>query len=348
MAIFIAPVTPGGSATQVQFNDGGEFGGASTLTYDGSILTTSGRFINSYNATASSPAKVFTGTWFTGGTATTTKPQVLIEPTGTTSTAWSTAGTGFGVNAASGFAGNLLDLQLNGTSNFNVNSTGRVSFPLATAALPALYPGADTNTGMWSPAGDTLAWSTNGVERTRIDSLGRLLIGTDSTSVSASVVIQGNSASPTLNGILRLAAGTPSPADGSALGSITFHDTGHRLGYNAPAVLQAQRDGGTWTSGSSQPTRLLFQTTADGAAIPTERLRITSAGVLQVADAGNITVGTTTGTKIGTAITQKLGFYNATPVVQPAAVANATDAATVITQLNDLLAKLRTLGIIAT
>jgi hypothetical protein len=96
------------------------------------------------------------------------------------------------------------------------------------------------------------------------------------------------------------------------------------------------------------PGRLLFSTTADGAATPTERLRITSAGVLQVADAGNITVGTTTGTKIGTATTQKLGFYNATPVVQPTAVADATDAATAITQLNDLLAKLRTLGIIAT
>jgi sugar lactone lactonase YvrE len=73
-----------------------------------------------------------------------------------------------------------------------------------------------------------------------------------------------------------------------------------------------------------------------------------SSGSIQVADAGNITVGTTTGTKIGTATTQKLGFYNATPVVQPTAVADATDAATVITQLNDLLAKLRTLGIIAT
>ena len=85
-----------------------------------------------------------------------------------------------------------------------------------------------------------------------------------------------------------------------------------------------------------------------GANTPTERLRITSAGVLQVAEADNIAVGTTTGTKIGTATTQKLGFYNATPVVQPTAVADATDAATVITQLNALLAKLRTLGIIAT
>jgi len=62
----------------------------------------------------------------------------------------------------------------------------------------------------------------------------------------------------------------------------------------------------------------------------------------------NIAAGTTTGTKIGTATTQKLGFYNATPVAQPAAVADATDAASVITQLNLLLARMRTLGLIAT
>jgi hypothetical protein len=42
--------------------------------------------------------------------------------------------------------------------------------------------------------------------------------------------------------------------------------------------FNAARDGGTWTSGSSQPTRLVFSTTADGAASPTERMRIDSSG----------------------------------------------------------------------
>jgi hypothetical protein len=116
-----------GSNGQLVWNNAGAYAGASTLTYDGSILTTSGRFINSYNATASAPAKVFTGTWFTGGTATTTKPQVLIEPAGTTSTAWSTSGTGLGVNAASGFAGRLLDLQVNGTRIFSISSAGLIT-----------------------------------------------------------------------------------------------------------------------------------------------------------------------------------------------------------------------------
>jgi hypothetical protein len=58
--------------------------------------------------------------------------------------------------------------------------------------------------------------------------------------------------------------------------------------------------------------------------------------------------GTLRGIKIGSATSSLLGFYGATPAAQPAAVADATDAATVITQLNALLSRLRTLGLIAT
>ena len=118
-----------GSSGQVIWNNAGVNAGASTLTYDGSVLTTSGKFVNSYSSSLATPgpAKAFTGSWFiTGGTATTTKPQVLIEPTGATSTAWSTSGTGLGVNAASGFAGNLLDLQVNGTRALAATSAGNL------------------------------------------------------------------------------------------------------------------------------------------------------------------------------------------------------------------------------
>jgi hypothetical protein len=44
----------------------------------------------------------------------------------------------------------------------------------------------------------------------------------------------------------------------------------------------------------------------------------TFTGTVNVTDV-NVVLGTTTGTKIGTATTQKLGFYNATPIVQPSA-----------------------------
>ncbi len=51
------------------------------------------------------------------------------------------------------------------------------------------------------------------------------------------------------------------------------------------------------------------------------KFTVSNAGSVTLADAANLAVGTTTGTKIGTAPTQKLGFYNATPVVQPTGAA---------------------------
>lgn len=49
----------------------------------------------------------------------------------------------------------------------------------------------------------------------------------------------------------------------------------------------------------------------------------TCAGHLTMGDAKNVILNTTTGTKIGTAATQKLGFWNATPIVQPSGASQA-------------------------
>lgn len=88
--------------------------------------TMTGALTNSRNSAVSSPTLLLTGTIFTGGTATTTKPHVLIEPSGTTSTTWSTAGTLLGGNAPSGFAGNFIDCKLNNAARFSVSSAGAV------------------------------------------------------------------------------------------------------------------------------------------------------------------------------------------------------------------------------
>jgi trimeric autotransporter adhesin len=101
---------------------------AGNTTYSGTSTLT-GRFINSVANAASAPAGLFSGQWFTTGTSTTTKPAVNIEQSGATSTGWSTAGTGLGVNSASTFAGRLLDLQKNATSRFSVSSEGVVNIP---------------------------------------------------------------------------------------------------------------------------------------------------------------------------------------------------------------------------
>ena len=85
-------------------------------------------------------------------------------------------------------------------------------------------------------------------------------------------------------------------------------------------------------------------------------------GDTTMADAKNIIVGSSTGTKIGTATTQKLGLYNTAPTAQQAHINDAPaggigaaeggwdtaahrDAA--IATINAILVRLETLGIVA-
>ena len=85
----------------------------------------------------------------------------------------------------------------------------------------------------------------------------------------------------------------------------------------------------------------------------------TLTGLLTFADAVNIAVGTTTGTKIGTSTAQLLGFWNTAPVVQPT---TAGPAATFVSNtsltaddsatfdgytIGQVVAALRTIGILA-
>ena len=58
-----------------------------------------------------------------------------------------------------------------------------------------------------------------------------------------------------------------------------------------------------------------------------------AAGGETLTDAYNISVGTTTGTKIGTATSEKLAFHNSTPVVQRSGAAQAATAATAATNI---------------
>jgi predicted aconitase with swiveling domain len=273
--------------------------------------------------------------------------------------------------------GVLLDCQGTGSQFIRVRTNDTSG--IAVGGLRAEYLGGSggINTNVELRAGDSysllanttnhpLLFGTNALERARIDSSGRLLVGT-STSLGVAAPqggqLQVADTTVGIGSITTFANNTNGgflmfgKSRGATVGSYTVVQNNDQLGTirfggsdgtdleSYGASIEAYVNG---TPGANDmPGRLVFSTTADGAASPTERLSITSAGVLLLADAGDITVGTTTGTKIGTATTQKLGFYNATPVVQPTAVADATDAATVITQLNDLLAKLRTLGIIA-
>jgi hypothetical protein len=69
-------------------------------------------------------------------------------------------------------------------------------------------------------------------------------------------------------------------ANNMLLGRITFNGS-DGTAFQSGAFIAAASDGQTWASGDC-PTRLVFSTTADGASSPTERLRITSAGLVGI------------------------------------------------------------------
>ena len=82
-------------------------------------------------------------------------------------------------------------------SSGNVTVTSPSIFPAGTAALPAITTTGDTNTGIFFPAADTIAFSEGGVESVRIDSNGNLLAGTTSDiigSVSNSIQAKASNA----------------------------------------------------------------------------------------------------------------------------------------------------------
>jgi hypothetical protein len=143
-------------------------------------------------------------------------------------------------------------------------------------------------------------------ERARIDSSGRLLVGT-STGVSAAdgnapvQIFKNNqselfSAHLGFNGASAGARITLSRSRNTAYGSYTILQNNDEIGainfagddgvdYNTLAArISAEVDG---TPGANDmPGRLVFSTTSDSASSPTERLRITSTGQVRLAGAG--------------------------------------------------------------
>ena len=218
------------------------------------------------------------------------------------------------------------------------------SVPLGTAAAPSIAFTGDTNTGIYSPGADQVAISIGGTEKLIVKSDG--LVGIGTSSPANRITAAGAEASV---GIFNTTAGsTASPS----FCKLNFYGYLEDSTWNVASISAGNSASNTYAGILRFATNTTGGTHTTALTIDNEQrvgIGTTSPGsLLHLADAGHITVGTTTGTKIGTATTQKIGFYNTTPVVQPAAVANATTAVDVITQFNDLLAKLRTLGIIAT
>ena len=102
-----------------------------------------------------------------------------------------------GVSVAGDNSGSLQLATNNGTTAVTIDTNQRAAFVAGTAALPAITTTGDTNTGVFFPAADTIAFSEGGTESMRIDSAGVVSIkNTGSTadfvSETSTSLIVGN------------------------------------------------------------------------------------------------------------------------------------------------------------
>jgi hypothetical protein len=221
-------------------------------------------------------------------------------------------------------------MRINSSGNVGIGTTfpdanltvnGAASFAAGTALLPSIARAGDLNTGFWFPAADTIAASTAGSERLRINSDGRLLHNstiayTTYGSVTPSIQQHGTTDATGWWGAYRWsnnAAGNEfvfNKSRGGSIGTHTIVSSGDTLGkltfagsngttFDAAAYI-AGLSGGTPGASADMPGALVFATSADGSATPTERMRITSAGLVGIGTSsptqkltvnGNVAVG---------------------------------------------------------
>jgi len=221
------------------------------------------------NGALSAPAVSFTGTPITGGTATTTKPLFLLETAGATSNNWQTAGTMFGVNAPSGFVGNIVNFQLNGVSRAKVDSLGQLT------TYSSILAGGPIQTS----ATDQIRWATRGILTS--PAAGQIQLGAaDSAAPVAQVfsvqsVVAGTTDTAGVNWTFNGSRGTGTGAGGSIIFQVAqAGSTGSAqnayvaaLTLNSNASLSATFGGSVLAASSSalgwQSSRALMRSPAD-------------------------------------------------------------------------------------
>jgi len=112
-------------------------------------------------------------------------PTLNQNTTGTASNVTGTVAIANGGTGATTAASALSNLGA--VAKAGDTMTGALGFVAGSASTPSLFASGDTNTGIFFPAADTIAFAEGGVEAARFDSTGNLGIGTTSPTTRLTV-----------------------------------------------------------------------------------------------------------------------------------------------------------------
>ena len=202
------------------------------------------------------------------------------------------------VEGASGY----LRLYQNNNIRLEATNTGATITGDITISDSIIHSG--DNSKIRFPANDTISFETSGNEGVRIDAGGRLLVGTNTartfgggeyahlqvegtTQSGAQITITRNT-NDTYSSNLSLVK-TRGTSDGAVttvqdddnLGTIQFRGADGSDVFAVASSIHSEVDGSP-SDGTDMPGALVFATTADGAASPTERMRIASNGKIHM------------------------------------------------------------------
>jgi hypothetical protein len=197
----------------------------------------------------------------------------------------STGAVGIGTTSPAFGVGDGLEVARSGVSTIRVSSNTQ-----------GVELRSDAGTGTLETRGAfPLLFGIQGTERARIDSSGRLLVGTSTSPTVGDAQYgllrtQGNTSTSSGFGLLSIARGLApaSITSGAEIGYIHF--TANDGSPFARIECSADANAGV----NDYPGRLVFSTTADGASSPTERVRISQNGVVTVKNGAVAEIGTLT------------------------------------------------------